>query len=481
MRYHSFLSNDDAAWGERQVIRFRWILIAAIIVLIAYIFLSGEIERGTVSLILAVVYIIYNFGINVLLKKYDYPEWIPYVSSTIDVIVLSAHIFNYSYFFTPIAVATAPSLFLYAVLIMLSVLRYNGKLVVYTTGLIVVCSNLIYFIRYPQIDTELISKVASAGPEGAFYRSVYFILMGYFMFSIPKMINRLVEKQNAVNNERREIEIKLALETQRKELAIQNWKLQEQLTKELNRQKDVIEQQNKELEELVATKDKLFSIIGHDLRSPLCVQSSLSELLLHDFHHIDKEGMLESLYAIHKTANNGLEMLSNLMDWSKSQSKSLDPRPVKLPMEKVICRVIDQQSEAWAAKKLKVNYNIDGEVYAYADEHMFETVLRNLLSNAIKFTPDNGVVNFNVRLKENTCIVEIVDSGIGMNENQLDNLFCLNNTISSLGTNNEKGTGLGLILSKEMMDINKGKLKVESNPGKGTKFTVSLPAELVYN
>jgi hypothetical protein len=202
MRYHSFLSKEDSTWGEQEVIRFRWVLIAAILVLIGYIFLSGEVERGFISLSLALVYIVYNTGINYLLRKFDNATWIRYVSSTIDVTVLSAHIFNYSYFFTPIAVSTAPSLFLYAILIMLSVLRYDGRLVIFTTAYVILCSNIIYFVRYPDIDPELISQVASAGPEGAFYRSVYFILMGYFMFSIPKMINRLVEKQNSVNKER---------------------------------------------------------------------------------------------------------------------------------------------------------------------------------------------------------------------------------------------------------------------------------------
>ncbi len=476
MRYHSFLSKEDSAWGEKEVIRFRWVLIAAILILIGYIFLSGKTERGFVSLSLAVLYIIYNSIINLLLKKFDNATWIRYVSSAIDVTILSAHIFNYSYFFTPIAVSTAPSLFLYAVLIMLSVLRYDGKLVIFTTLYVVICSNIVYFIRYNDIDPELIAQVASAGPEGAFYRSVYFILMGYFMFSIPKMINRLVERQNTVSQERREIEIKLALETQQREMAMQSLLMEQQLSEQLNEQKQLIEKQNKRLEKLVATKNKLFSIIGHDLRSPFCVQSSLSEYLLHDFNDIDKEVLLDSIYAINKTANNGLNMLTNLMDWSRSQSNLQEPLPIKIPVKSKIENIIDQQSESWGAKKIHINIAIDNKTKVYADEHMFETIMRNLLSNAIKFTPNNGSVKFEDHSQNGSVSILIKDSGIGMTQNQINTLFSCDRTISSPGTNNEKGMGLGLVLCKEMIDINNGKIEVQSSPEEGTKFMITLPS-----
>jgi len=475
MRYHSFLSKEDAAWGEQEVIRFRWILIAAIIVLIGYIFLSGNTHRGFISLALAVIYIFYNSIINLVLKKFDNASWIRYVSSTIDVTILSAHIFNYSYFFKPIAVSTAPSLFLYAVLIILSVLRYDGRLVIFTTIYIVICSNIIYFLRYKDIDPYLFTQVASAGPEGAIYRSVYFLLMGYFMFSIPKMINRLVEKQNAANNERREVEIKLALETQKKDMAMQSLIIEQQLSEQLNEQKEVIQEQNESLEKLVTTKNKLFSIIGHDLRSPLCVQSSLTEYLIHDYNNLDKENILESIYAINKTANNALNMLSNLMDWSKTQNNMLEPIPVSVNVKQKIKDVIDLQSESWRAKKIKISIDCDKKLYLFADEQMIETIIRNLLSNAIKFTPINGEVKFLAFQQNNQCIIEISDNGVGMTEKQTNDLFNSNITISSLGTNNEKGTGLGLILCKEMIDINKGSIEVKSEEKKGSKFIISLP------
>ncbi len=477
MRYHSFLSKEDAAWGEQEVSRFRWVLVAAVIVLIGYIFLSGNTHRGFISLSLALVYIFYNSIINILLRRFDNASWIRYLSSTIDVTILSAHIFNYSYFFKPIAVSTAPSLFLYAILIMLSVLRYDGRLVIFTTIYVVICSNIIYFMRYQDIDPYLFTQVASAGPEGAIYRSVYFLLMGYFMFSIPKMINRLVEKQNLTNNERREVEIKLALETQKKEMAMQSLIVEQQLSEQLNSQKEVIQEQNNSLEKLITTKNKLFSIIGHDLRSPLCVQSSLTEYLIHDFNNLEKENILESIYAINKTANNALNMLTNLMDWGRSQNNMLDPVPINVNIKQKIEDVIDLQSESWKAKNINITITSDKDLYSYVDDQMTETILRNLLSNAIKFTHENGDVKFHAYQSDHQCIIELSDSGVGMSKKQLKSIFSPDKTTSSPGTNNEKGTGLGLILCKEMVDINHGSITVESETNKGTKFTISLPTQ----
>ncbi len=475
MRYHSFLSKEDSAWGEQEVIRFRWILITAILILIGYIFLSGNIERGFISLALAIVYIFYNSVLNLLLKRFDNASWIRYVSSTIDVTILSAHVFNYSYFFTPIAVATAPSLFLFAILIMLSVLRYDGTLVIFTTAYVVLCTNIIYFIRYPEIDPALISQIASGGPEGAFYRSVYFILMGYFMFSIPKMINRLVEKQNKVNKERREIEIKLALEKQRRELTMHNLMMEKKMSAELQERKTIIQNQNNKLKQLVSTKDKLFSIIGHDLRSPLCIQSSLSEYMIDNIDKIDKDTISQYLNSIHKTASDGLNMLSNLIDWSCSQNRLIKPLPQKINVKTKIQDIVNQQSEAWKAKNIDINIDIQNSVNTYADDQMFESIVRNLLSNAIKFTPNKGKVIFCANQEKEGCVVKITDSGVGMNEQQINSLFSYEKTISSLGTNNEKGTGLGLILCKEMIDKNNGQINVVSAPGKGTQFVLTLP------
>ncbi len=477
MIYRSFLSKEDAAWGEREVIKFRWVLITAIIGLICYIYISGNKERAYISMALSLIYIVYNSIINFLLKKVEKTRWISYISSTIDVTILSLHIFNYSYFFKPVAVSTAPSLFLYPILIMLSVLRYDGKLVIFTTAYIILCSNIIFFLRFADINSETILNIASGGPEGALYRSIYFALMGYFMFSIPKMINRLVEKQKQVNNERREIELKLALEIQRKEIVMENLHFEQEFTEKLNIKNRIIEEQNKVLEELNQTKDKFFSIIGHDLKTPLALQSSLSEYLIHDYKDMEEDVLHKSLVAIHKTANNGLDMLSNLMDWSRSQSNMLNPNPKHINIKHSIVQIIDLFAEFTSSKQITVTNKVNENCYIYADEQMFETILRNILSNAIKFTRENGSILIHAQHNDkNINSISIEDNGIGMTEDELSNLFSIHKTVSSLGTNNEKGTGLGLMLCKEMLDINNGEIDVKSSKGKGTKFIIHLPS-----
>lgn len=475
MRYHSFLNKEDAVWGEQQVVRFRWILISAILVLIAYIFYEGNTERAMFSLVLSVCYIAYNYAISYLIKKHSQATWVSYLSSFIDVTILSAHIFNYSYFFKPVAVSTAASLFLYVILIMLSVLRYDGRLVIFTTAYVVVCYNVIYFLRYPDIDPELINQIASGGPEGVMYRSVYFILMGYFTFSIPKMINRLVERQNEVNNERREIEIELALETQRRELAVSNLKMEQQFSDQLNKQKLIIEQQNSSLEKAVAMRDKLFSIIGHDLRSPFSLQASLTEFLLSDFKSVDKDQVLDSIYAINKTSNDGLALLSNLVDWSKSQNNLLETKPIQLNVKLAVNSVISQQLEIARSKHIDIINNVESEIDIKTDEHMFLTVLRNLLSNAIKFTHNTGEVVFNCFYENDDCIIEVKDNGIGMSSVQIENLFNNSSYTSTLGTNEEKGTGIGLGLCKDMIGRNNGSISASSEIGMGTTIRIQLP------
>ncbi|WP_171973198.1 sensor histidine kinase [Saccharicrinis aurantiacus] len=475
MRYHSFLNKEDAVWGEQQVVRFRWILIIAILVLIGYIFYEGNTERAIYSLLLSMCYIGYNSAISYLIKKHSQTTWVGYVSSFIDVTILSAHIFNYSYFFTPIAVSTAASLFLYGVLIMLSVLRYDGKLVIFTTIYVVICYNVVYFLRYPHIDPQLIDQIASGGPEGVMYRSVYFILMGYFIFSIPKMINRLVERQNKVNNERRDIEIQLALETQRRELATNKLKVEQQFNNQLNKQKLIIEQQNSSLEKAIATRDKLFSIIGHDLRSPFCLQASLSEYLIYDFHSLDQEVLLDSIYAINKTSNDGLGLLSNLIDWSKSQSNLLESKPTQVNVKKAVDHVVYLQSETARSKNIEVKNMVGPEFCVKTDEQMFVTVIRNLLSNAIKFTLNDGQVSFNCFYEDENCIVQVTDNGIGMSSAQIDKVFNDSNYSSTLGTNLEQGTGIGLGLCKDMIESNKGTISAISEIGQGTTIQLKLP------
>lgn len=478
MKEFDYFFKDDAIWGEQEVIRFRWILIVAILVLIAYIFSSGEPERGFISLAVASFYIFYNAILNLLLKKVGSATWIKFLSATIDISVLSIHIFNYSYFFSPIAVATAASTFLYSVLIMLSVLRYDGKLVVFSTLYVIFCYNLIYYLRRPYIDPELIEQVASSDWAGQFYKSVYFALMGFFLFSIPKMIDRLVKKQSLVIDERKNMELKLALEQQKRDLAIQKLQMEKKLNIQLNEQKHLIEEQKNTLQDLNSTKDKLFSIIGHDLRSPFSAQSSLSELLINEYDNFSKKEVVDSLKAINRSAKNGLELLSNLLDWAKTQNYIGEMKPDAITIGPIINESLDVLSNNIRNKRIKIQKDIESNILINADENMVKTIVRNLISNAIKYSFQGGEITIRCYASDGVAKIEVIDKGVGISDEQMKNLFSMQNSLSTLGTENEPGTGLGLILCKEFAEKNNGKIVVESKKDIGSTFILSLPLQL---
>lgn len=475
MKDFNYFFKDDAVWGEQEVIRFRWVLISAILILIAYIFSSGEYHRGFISLSLASFYIFYNSIINIFLRKMGNATWIRYMSATIDITVLSLHIFNYSFFFSPIAVVTAASVLLYPILIMLSVLRYDGRLVIFSAVYVVFCYNLIYFLRSPYIDKGLMDQVASADWAGQAYKSVYFLLMGYFLFSIPKMIDRLVKKQSLVIDERKNMELKLALEQQKRDLAIQKLQMEKKLNKQLADQKQLIEEQKDTLQDLNATKDKLFSIIGHDLRSPFSAQTSLSELLIEDFDNFSKKEIIESLKAINRSAKNGMDLLSNLLDWAKTQNNISEHQLIPIEIAPLVIESIDILSNNIRNKHLIINNQVLSGIYITSDENMVKTIIRNLLSNAIKYSYNHGEIDITCQQTGGFIIIEVIDNGVGIEQEQLKSLFSLQNSVSTPGTENEPGTGLGLILCKELAEKNFGRIEVESTPGHGSKFSLLLP------
>ncbi len=469
------LFKEDAVWGEQEVIKFRWALISVILVFIGYIYYSGDTDRALTSLLLATVYIFYNAIINILLRKYGSATWIRFLSATIDITILSLHIFNYSFLFEPIAATTAPSTFLYPVLILLSVLRYDKRLVVFSTIYSVICFNTIYLLRYPYIEPDLLEQVASANWTGQIYKSAYFLIMGYFLYSIPKMINRLNEKQLTTLNLRKSSELNLALEKQKNELATLQLRKEKKLNKQLADQKEVIEKQKEELQQANTTKDKLFSIIGHDLKSPFAAQTSIIELILMDYKQYSKEDILEILKTIQHSAHQGLDLLGNLLDWSRQQNKLIKQQIVPVRLSTFVNEAEALLAHNLAHKEINLINEVNPATTVCADCNMIKTVLRNIISNAIKYTNNKGRITISTGTNEHYDLLHISDTGIGMTEEQISRLFSIDNNISTPGTDNEPGTGLGLLLCKELVERNKAKISVESRVGKGSTFTIAFP------
>jgi signal transduction histidine kinase len=239
--------------------------------------------------------------------------------------------------------------------------------------------------------------------------------------------------------------------------------------KEINTQ---LSEQKEELQTLNTVKDRLFSIISHDLRSPLANLEAILKLMESgDLSH--EEVMMLSSQLTHNVQETSY-MLDNLLQWSKSQMRGILPKKelVNIPE---LCREVVSFFNAQADKKaIDIRISKTDSLMTLVDKEMIKLVLRNLVANAIKFTPSGGTIGIEVKNDKGQIIVSVTDSGIGMADSILEKLFTLEG-ISTQGTQNEKGTGLGLLLCKDFIELNNGKIWAESTVGKGSIFYFSLP------
>lgn len=233
---------------------------------------------------------------------------------------------------------------------------------------------------------------------------------------------------------------------------------------------------SKVLNQLNTTKDKFFSIIAHDLKNPFITILGFTDLLLSDYSELSDEEKKHYIGEMKKSAEVSHNLLQNLLLWSRAQTGCIEFNPQKLELLQIVDKNFLLLKAAAEKKQIILLRGIPPELYVNADEEMLNTVLRNLLTNAIKFTNKAGVVSVNAFTKDNFVEVSVVDSGVGMDQNTIENLFRLDAARSTNGTDNEAGTGLGLILCKEFVEKHGAKIWVESELGKGSlfKFTLSI-------
>jgi len=237
----------------------------------------------------------------------------------------------------------------------------------------------------------------------------------------------------------------------------------------------IIEQDKRKLEALNLTQNKLFSIIAHDLRSPFNNILSLSELLADKVTTTDKSDSAEFVDLINATAKNTLSLLENLLNWAKSQTGELGFNPKKFNLSNVISEIIELKMSQAKAKNISLSFSITETIEINSDENILGTILRNLISNAIKFTDQGGHIEVVATTKEHEVEISISDDGVGMNRETIRKIFDLSTNVTSRGTANENGSGLGLVLCKEFVKKLDGHLQVESEEGKGSNFKIILP------
>ncbi|MEN8119941.1 MAG: PAS domain-containing sensor histidine kinase [Bacteroidota bacterium] len=250
------------------------------------------------------------------------------------------------------------------------------------------------------------------------------------------------------------------------------------ITDKVKSEQKIIESEQK-LRELNAMKDKFFSIIAHDLRSPFNTMLGFSKLLVNKFDSFDLKKQKEFLGILTRDIENTHKLLENLLLWARTQSGNIDFNPEKGNLYLLTGETVDLLRQSAAEKAIIIINEIPEDIYVNADKNMLLTILRNLISNAVKFTQIEGKVFINARFKSDKNYIEISvkDSGVGMANEKQAQLFTIDENISTKGTKGEKGTGLGLILCKEFVERHGGEIWVVSEVGKGSEFVFTLKTD----
>ncbi len=280
-------------------------------------------------------------------------------------------------------------------------------------------------------------------------------------------LEREKEKKELIQKQKQELQAQVQEKTA--DLHLKNALLEETVNQ--------LQESENKLSELNHVKDKLFSVVSHDLRNPLATMQSFLKLITDHDEKLSGEEREKLFYEAQQSLNNMNELLYNLLQWSRSQMNLLRFRPDKINVKAVVDAATKLVQLHAHMKQVVINTSIPDSLHAYADKDMIEFVIRNLLSNAIKFSQRNSSVDITAFLKEDMVEIQIADHGIGLSEAKRKKLLGKHTTISRRGTEKEKGTGLGLLISKEFIEKNKGHIQIESVIGKGSVFSFDIPGQ----
>ena len=245
---------------------------------------------------------------------------------------------------------------------------------------------------------------------------------------------------------------------------------------ELKFARDKMQQMTNHLVELNSIKDKMFSVIGHDLRSPLgSIKMTLDFLRSNVGQQYKIEDYQKTINTLAQTTDEVFGLLENLLGWAKSQSGNLSVVPENIKVNDLVHSVYLLHKGNLTLKKLNFENNVSNSIVVCADMNMLKTVLRNLISNAIKFTPEGGTITVSSNQTTKTTNIIVSDNGVGISPETMSKLFDERQYVTTYGTNKESGSGLGLILCQSFAKRNNGRLIVESKPGEGSSFTIELP------
>jgi len=325
---------------------------------------------------------------------------------------------------------------------------YCGKYHIFHIGLVYV---VLYITILFRIDNHFLENNA---PILIFSAVIYHLAVYYIFDTLEK-------------TQRAQIELNRDLESQKELLILKN--------QDLEQKNQYIYQQTNELKEILATKDKIFSIIAHDLRSPFNTILGFSEILSNNWKVFDIAQKANYAKTINDQAKNTFNILENLLNWASSQTGQIIFKPETLNLSLVLKETVEAFELSAKIKNISINYFLPEEIEIYADRNMINTILRNLVSNSIKFTHENGQITLSASKKPDQIEITVSDNGVGLEKEKQTKLFVMGAVETTNGTANEKGCGLGLILCKEFVEKHGGEIWVESEEGKGCDFLFTLP------
>lgn len=283
-----------------------------------------------------------------------------------------------------------------------------------------------------------------------------FIYIGFVFYNQKKKANSLLtEKNNQIESKN------IQLSNMNQQMVLINEKLQ---------------QSQVELTNANHAKNRFFSILGHDLRNPFHSIMGQSYLLSKSYDKLSSEERRKYANDILNSCEQVNRLLDNLLEWTRTQSEGITFNPRELEFYQLVLNSLSVLSNNAHEKSIKIVNNVDKNIKIVADYPMIETIMRNLVNNGIKFTPEGGTVTVSAELLDHELQVNVTDNGVGIPKNIIDKLFNVDSNIKTRGTNNERGTGLGLVICKEFIDFHNGKIWAESEPGKGTTFHLLIPA-----
>jgi PAS domain S-box-containing protein len=238
---------------------------------------------------------------------------------------------------------------------------------------------------------------------------------------------------------------------------------------------DKLRKNAEELKTLNNSKDKFFSILAHDLRSPFQALLGISEILSNDIESLTQAEVVKFSGELYKAIKNQYEFLTHILEWARIQTNKIEFNPSRVNLYETVSKTFNLMKYAAEGKQIKLKADIDKSLFVKADENMLISILQNLVGNAVKFSKNSGSINISGNRVNNYYELSVSDNGVGIDEESLGRLFNFETMFSKKGTAGEKGSGLGLLICKEMIEKHGGKIWVQSNAGQGTKFTFTLP------